>query len=112
MIEDYNIVNTPQTTPNPIILTPPQILTPRDEVPETPRFRMFKYQNKIKSKRRRTYYSMILSSGIFALSTYILCFRDDKDLQLLAVSLISSVSSVWLSNLKFSSKSNSDSDSN
>lgn len=118
-------INTTPTTPPPEYIgghTPPEIRTIRISGPPsgtpatagTPRVSTpmsldrLRFTNRTNSKRRRTYFSMVLSGGIFCLSAYILIWSKEEQLRLVSISLLSSISSVWLSNIKVSSKNNDD----
>lgn len=108
---NVNSTNINNTTP----VTPPEIRTIRITTPGTPgsgtpritpslSLDRLRYNNRTLSKRRRTYFSMILSGAIFSLSAYILIFSKEEQLRLVSISLLSSISSVWLSNIKVNAK--------
>jgi len=117
---DYDIINNPNNIahiPNVSPASPPPesnaspsafYAHTHPEIKQSPSFNKLRYLNRQAIKRRRGLYSMLLSTGIFFLSSYILIFSKEEQLRLVSISLLSGVSSVWLSNIKYSSKSNDD----
>ena len=85
---------------------PPITPSPRSMIPQAPTLEKLRFDFKSRSRKRRTLYSMVISSGIFILAGYLLAFSSETDVRLVAVSLLSSVSSAWLTNIKSSSKNN------
>ena len=80
--------------------------------PGMPASQSFQRMNfSLDSKKRRAYFSMILSMVTLGVFSTILFMDSTNDLKMVAISIISSLVGSWTSNLKAGKSANSDGDS-
>lgn len=75
---------------------PPEVFSP--VVPTSQSFRKLDFN--LHSKRRRAYFSMFISTASLGLFGSLLFLDSTQDLKMVSISMISSIVSVWLSNIK------------